>query len=303
MPPLIQVDNAVGRRDGVKEEVLMIIPDPRFARAFNKATFQFRHEFHDQEIYSIGMLIDLARRLGPSSAYWSTKPITAEAGWDSGGATTSLTDALRDLEGSNALVVLKDVERDPVFGPVFKRALASLPDLVGPALQDEAVHGRATLLVASPRRVTGYHIDAESNFLLQLRGSKTVHVFDGSDRTLLPDAELEAFYAGDLNGARFRPDRQDGAIHYDFGPGCGIHVPLDWPHWVQNGNEVSVSISINYDLRSNVRRAKVLRVNSKIRRLGIRPSAPGRVSWLDGGKVALFDGMAKVRSLRPAQRI
>ena len=41
------------------------------------------------------------------------------------------------------------------------------------------------IFVSSPGSVTPYHIDPERNFLLQVRGNKTMHMFDGSDRSLL----------------------------------------------------------------------------------------------------------------------
>jgi len=35
------------------------------------------------------------------------------------------------------------------------------------------------LLIASPRRVTSYHMDSNTNFLFQLHGDKRLTVFDG----------------------------------------------------------------------------------------------------------------------------
>jgi hypothetical protein len=269
---------------------------PPFATAFNRASFMFDHDLHRQPLYDLDTLLDLARRIDPRSAYFSTRPAKAGDGWeDQRGRDRTLEDAVSEIEQSDTLVVLKDIEQDPVFGPVLQRALADMAERVGPGLQDEMLHGRATMLISSPRRVTGYHIDAEANFLLQLRGSKTVYVFDGSDRSLLPETELEAFYRGNLNAAQYRPERQADAKAFDFRPGCGIHVPIEWPHWVQNGDGMSVSISINYDLRSNERRAKVFRLNSQLRQLGLSPMPPGRSNWLDVGKVALVDGIKRAR--------
>lgn len=277
----------------------MILPGQDFAAAFNKTKILFKHRLHQHASFDIESLIGLVSRISSSSAYWSTQPIAADDGWIDQSIQTSLEDTVREIRMANSLVVLKDIEHDLVYGPVLKEALAILPQLVGPALQDDMLHGRATLLIASPRRITGYHIDAEANFLFQLHGSKVVHVFDGSDRTLLPEHELEAFYAGNLNGARYKPERQEDAAHYDFQPGSAVHVPVDWPHWVENGDDVSVSLSINYDLRSNTHRRKIYKVNDKIRKLGFSPSTPGHFTWRDAGKVAFFDSISRARSLLP----
>ena len=270
-------------------------PDTRFQTAFNRDSFTFAHQLHHHPFYDIDSLVELARRLGPQSAYWSTRAANVADGWEDADAQKqALEEAVAGVAHSNTLVVLKGIEQDAVFGPVFGRAVAEMAVQVGPELQTDLVHSRATLLISSPRRVTGYHIDAQANFLLQLRGSKTVHVFDGTDRSLVPEAELEAFHAGDLNAARYKAEQQGKARTVAFEPGMGVHVPIEWPHWVQNGDGVSVSISINYDLRSTVQRARVFRANRHLRRLGMSPAMPGGPVWRDMGKAALAQGLAKL---------
>ncbi len=275
-------------------------PDTRFRDLFNKNSFVFDHDLHTQKLYDIDSLVGLARRLGPDSAYWSTRPINVSEGWeDAQGPKLSLEEAVATVETSNTLVVLKNIEQDEIFGPVFQSVVEMMAGRVGPALEQDMLHGRATLLISSPRRVTGYHIDAEANFLLQLRGDKTVYVFDGSDREVMPETELERFYAGDLNAARYKEELQrTKARTIDFRPGLGVHVPIEWPHWVKNGDSVSVSISINYDMRSNARMAKLYRANHRLRQLGITPTPPGRSSLRDGGKVAILGGLDRLKRRR-----
>ena len=269
--------------------------DMRFSESFNHGSFVFDHDLHAHPLYDLDSLVGLARRLGPHSAYWSTRPAQIADGWEGAQAREkSLEDAVAGIEYGNSLVILKDIEQDRVFGPVFGKVVADMAARVGPCLQRDLVHGRATLLISSPRRVTAYHIDAEANFLLQLRGDKTVYVQDGSDRAVVPEQELEGFYSGDLNAARFKEDQQHKARAIDFRPGLGVHVPVEWPHWVKNGNSLSVSISINYDLRSNAQRARVFRANHKLRQLGVTPSAPGVSTWRDTGKIALVKGLDRL---------
>ena len=275
-------------------------PDTRFSDLFNKNSFVFDHDLHKQKLYDIDSLIGLARRLGPGSAYWSTKPINVSDGWeDTQGRKLSLEEAVATVETSNTLVVLKDIEKDEVFGPVFQSVVEMMAARVGPALERDMLHGRATLLISSPHRVTGYHIDAEANFLLQLRGEKTVYVFDGSDREVMPAIELERFYSGDLNAAQYKEDLQrTKARTIDFRPGLGVHVPIEWPHWVKNGESISVSISINYDMRSNAKMARLYRANHQLRKLGMTPTPPGSSSLRDGGKVAFLAGLDRLKRRR-----
>ena len=277
-----------------------LLPDTRFRDLFNKASFVFEHDLHRQPLYSVDSLVGLARRLGPESAYWSTRPIGVADGWeDTQGRKLSLEEAVATIETSDTLVVLKNIERDEVFGPVFQSVVETMAARVGPALEQDMLHGRATLLISSPRRVTGYHIDAEANFLLQLRGDKRVTVFDGSDREVMPATELERFYSGDLNAARYKEELQrTKARTIEFRPGLGVHVPIEWPHWVKNGEAVSVSISINYDMRSNARMARLYRANHRLRQLGLTPAAPGCSPLRDRGKAAVLAGLDRLKRRR-----
>jgi hypothetical protein len=152
-------------------------------------------------------------------------------------------------------------------------------------MSEDVIVGRATILIASPHRVTTYHMDADTNFLFQIAGDKSFSVFDQTDRTLVPEDELDRYHAGDANGAVFKPDRQNDAKTYDLRAGFGIHIPSTAPHWAQNGDGVSVALSLNYDLRSVQRRARIHAMNHKLRRLGIDPAPPGLSRWRDRVKL------------------
>jgi hypothetical protein len=55
-----------------------------------------------------------------------------------------------------------------------------------------------------------------------------------------------------------------------------VHFPSTAPHWVENGDEVSISININFDLVSIHQRMKrIYSVNRLMRRAGMKPAPPG----------------------------
>src|SRR5438270_332982 len=82
------------------------------------------------------------------------------------------------------------------------------------------------IFITSPLRVSSYHIDRECNFLLQIRGAKTIHVFDQNDREVLSEQELESFWTVDNNAAVYKPQLQNRANSYLLQPGCGVHIPV-----------------------------------------------------------------------------
>jgi hypothetical protein len=142
-------------------------------------------------------------------------------------------------------------------------------------------------------------MDPEHNFLLQIRGSKTVAIFDPADRELLPNETLERFHSGFRRKLTLDESHRNRAREFRLEPGVGLHFPVTAPHWVRNGDEVSISFSITFRSRSCDRRETLYRINSTLRKIGISPVAPGRSAWRDGLKLGVH-GMARgvKRSLR-----
>jgi hypothetical protein len=139
-------------------------------------------------------------------------------------------DTIQSIADNQSLVMLKHVEQDPVFGPVVRKLLSQMVELSGERMREDVIVGRATILIASPWRITSYHIDADTNFLFQIAGDKTFSVFDQADHTLVTDNELENYHGGDANGAVFKSERQSDAKTFDFRAGLGIHIPSTAPH-------------------------------------------------------------------------
>jgi hypothetical protein len=278
--------------------VLVPAQRPAFAANYNRSSFAFEHELQGLDIFDTPQLAAMSERL-PDAAYYSTADDAAVGdGWRRiGDRSRSLTTTLETLATTNSLVLLKHCEKDPVHGAVFRGLMDDVVAQVGDALRGDLDTGRATLVISSPRRVTSYHIDAEVNFLLQVRGRKLLHAFDPSDRRILSEPELEAFYGGDWDGARYKEDRQGAARVYALQPGMGVHLPLHAPHWAQNLDEVSVGISLNFNLKSGARLAKLYKVNNRLRKAGLAPQAPGASPWQDHVKLAAFAGLSLARPL------
>jgi hypothetical protein len=276
----------------------VLLPDqrPAFATNYNRASFSFEHSLHELEVFDPPQLVALASRL-PDPAYYSTANAAIGDGWKRIGERRSLAETLAGIRSTNSLVLLKHCEKDPIHGALFRGLMDDVVDHVGPRLRSDLECGRATLIISSPGRITSYHIDAEVNFLLQVRGDKTLHAFDPSDRSILSDVELEAFYGGDHDGAQYKLERQSDARTFALGPGAGVHLPLHAPHWARAKGDVCVGLSLNFTLRSASRLAALYKMNRRLRRAGLRPSAPGVSPWRDRVKLAAFAGAARVRPL------
>jgi hypothetical protein len=50
-----------------------------------------------------------------------------------------------------------------------------------------------------------------------------------------------------------------------------VHTPLFAPHWARHHDNISIALSVKYELRQMLVQQRIYRVNSVPRRLGVAP--------------------------------
>jgi len=275
--------------------------DRQFYDKFNRTDFMFDHGLAHHPLFTVPALLELAKRI-PRYAdfvYWQNGRVKVNDKWGSNPAPRlTLEETIEGIAHNDSLVILKHAEQDKIYGPVLQEILQRIYSFTSPAAQADIVLGESLIFLNSPNRKTAYHLDLESNFLLQIAGIKLVRVFDHSDRTLTPHRELENHCGGDHNAAIYKPERESDAHFYELTPGHGVHFPSTAPHWVENGSELSISININFDLISVHRRMKrIYRVNRLLRRLGVEPQGPGASKVRDHMKENIAGGLSLLARL------
>jgi len=207
-------------------------------------------------------------------------------------------DIARGIESNGCWMVLKNIELDPRYRELLDASL----DEVAPHVQERdggMTEREGFIFLSAPGSMTPSHTDPEHNFLLQVRGTKEMSV--GS----FPDAEteqlaLEQALGGGHRNVGWEPQ---SPVSFDLGPGDGVYVHPHAPHWVQNGDQVSVSLSITFATPASRQRRQVHAANARLRRLGLSPIAPGRRPRVDRLKVVLLRvlGLMKRVSRRRAR--
>jgi hypothetical protein len=272
-----------------------------FQEAFDRRSFAFQHRLVDHPLFTIPRLADAAQAiLNKSDAgrfvVFDAKSFGAGTGFGKTSAHNQLSESVRRLpEGRTWLKISSANEVDPDYAEVLRQIICDVAGLAHRDLASEITWSSLTIFMASPGIVTPYHIDHESNFLLQVEGEKDVYLFDQNDRDILSDSEIEKFYAGDAEAARYKPELHERGALYHLNPGIAVHHPPLAPHLVRNGNSVSVSVSIGFCTRTLDRRAKVYQANNLLRRAGLRPTRPGQSDFRDRVKVAALE-MATTRN-------
>jgi hypothetical protein len=261
---------------------------------YNVRPFALRHSLAEHPLLSIDRMVDLCKFLERHPARNRVIHYTDDAKLTQGWSRTNTTgskarDALANIQDAHSWVLLKDIQRCPDYAELPELFIRDIEAKTGRSIRADITWMDAYLFIASPRMMTPYHIDHECNFLLQIHGTKTIHLLPPDDRSILTEQEIEGYYAGDMNAAVYREEVAPKALSILLEPGVGVHHPPLAPHWVQYGDEYSISLSFLYFLRPYDRIAKVYQTNKVLRSLGLAPTPPGRSKIKDEAKIALMN--------------
>jgi ribosomal protein L16 Arg81 hydroxylase len=206
----------------------------------------------------------------------------------------SIEETIRRIEDCKSWMVLKRVEQVPEYKSVLDAWLDEVAASLGlpaAALIDRA----AFIFVSSPGAITPFHMDPELNFLLQLRGTKKIHIFP---KQLVTDEEIEKRFAGAHRNLAYSDNYEALARVFELHAGDGVHVPIAAPHWVEVGNDFSISFSVTFHTPATERHKLIQTFNGKLRRLGMRPVAVGRYPWRDSLKFHAYRYFQQLKRLR-----
>ena len=270
-----------------------------FRSGFERRPFLLTHQIHKSDLFHWPMLLKLAARAEAKGCgyYFESGSTAPGEKWRGIPEGASLARTLENIGESNSLIMLKRVQEYDEFKPLLEACTDELSLLCEVDFRHSYYDPVMTILITSPLRVTPYHIDGDTNFLLQIQGAKTVHIFDRNDAEVLSDVELEKFWSGeDTSAPRYRENLEDRAWRFELVPGTGVSNPLTFPHWVQNGPFKSISLSLNFKRVSDPI-ADAYRINNALRKLGLHPRRPGTAPLLDGMKSGCYRAMRSLKHL------
>jgi len=271
-----------------------------FDDAFPRRAVGFIHDLHLDDRLTLASVADLADRLPRRSVIADTaaQPLLVPQGGPPRGALERPGDVIRDLHNANAWLTLLNVEADPGMAELMNTQLDQLESGM------IAKHGKrvkmrkrvAFVFVSSPNSVTPVHFDIEHSLLMQVRGSKTVSIgrFESdADRR----REIDRYWDGSHGRIESLPPEE--AV-YTVTPGRAVYIPPGAPHWVQNGPDISLSVTLTYFTAATVRENRIEDFNSHLRRWHMRPQEPGRSAIVDTAKVCAIGVYAIGQRLRSA---
>ena len=245
----------------------------------------FVHDLHLDARLTLAAVADLADRLPRRSVIADTaaQPLLVPQGGPPRGALERPGDVIRDLHNANAWLTLLNVEDDPGMAEIMNTHLDQLESGMT-AKQGKRAKMRkrvAFVFVSSPNSVTPVHFDIEHSLLMQVSGSKTVSI--GRWRaTQLDGTSSTGTGTAPTGGSRTLPPE---VATYTMTPGRAVYIPPGTPHWVHNGPDISLSVTLTYFTAATVRENRVENFNAHLRRRHMNPREPGRSATVDTAKV------------------
>lgn len=246
-----------------------------FAARYPEEPHVLAHSLGAHPLMELEALARLAEALPATSIEYNAadQPI----GVDGKPAPTGIPigETIRNIDGSASWAVLKNIEQHPDYAALLEALLGELrPEIE--ARTGRMMHTQGFVFVTSPNGVTPYHFDPEHNILLQLRGSKVMTQFPAGDARYAPDEVHEAYHTGGGRELTWRDELAAGGREFAIGAGEALFVPVMAPHFVRNGPEPSVSLSITWRSEWSFAEADARAFNGLLRRIGIKPASTGR---------------------------
>lgn len=254
-----------------------------FQEKFNRSSFQFTHNLADHPLFDLDRLVQLANFLSTTegNVRCQVSNVSKASKWSSIPLKSQVLEAIRTIEESGSWVLLYSVHRDPQYAALLERIITELEKETGQQLRQEITWLDAYIFIASPQSVTPYHIDHESTFLFQIHGERDANLFNGDDRSILTEQEIEQYYMGNLEAATYHEHNQEKASVYKLIPGSGVHHPIRAPHWFKNGSSYSVAMGIHFCSKTYDKQAKIYQANHYLRKFGLKSTPPGKSNTKD----------------------
>jgi hypothetical protein len=184
----------------------------------------------------------------------------------------SIGDTVRDIGHASRYVMMSFVEQLPEYAELMRATIGQLEPAIR-AATGEPLRPRAFLFISSPGTLAPFHFDAEYNVLFQIAGRKLFTVYPPA-APWLSDKANEHYHVTGENLLPWQESFVDEGQAFVLDPGDALYVPYRCPHWIEVGDEPSVSLSFTWTSRAGYEQDDAYRLNAWLRRFGLDPAAP-----------------------------
>ncbi len=252
-----------------------------FARMYPENPHVLAHRLGCDPRLELEGLAQLAGQLPPNAIEYNRGNLPIGVADKPVGNGRTIEDTIRHIATSDSWAVLKNIEQVPAY----RELLLDLLEELRPVIESRTgamLTPQGFVFISSPDAVTPYHFDPEHNILLQLKGSKVMTQFPAGDPELAPDTVHESYHLGGPRELGWRDAMLAAGTEFALAPGDAVYVPVMAPHFVRNGPDSSISLSITWRSEWSYAEADARCFNAALRRFGMNPRPPGR--WPSGNR-------------------
>ncbi|KLE36012.1 cupin-like domain-containing protein [Aurantiacibacter luteus] len=246
-----------------------------FSSSYPEGTHKLEHNLVGHPLLELDALALLGEALPPESVEYNRGDLPIGVDGKPEGNGLTIGETIRNIATSNSWAVLKNIEQNRPFEGLLHELIGELAPIIE-ARTGKILRPQGFIFISSPDAVTPYHFDPEHNILLQLRGHKVMTVFPPGDPRFAPDAVHETYHTGGGRELTWDEAFMRHGVRFTLYPTDAIYVPVMAPHFVQNGKEVSVSLSITWRSEWSFAEADARAFNKVLRRWGLQPKPPQR---------------------------
>ena len=259
---------------------------------FDNTPFKFSHKILNHKALTIENLAQALPRMPRDRVKYSKGYNHVGGDFDNAINThknnLTLEETIENIKTSNSYIAVHGAEIDPSFKELYDDLIAdaeTMMKLKG-KVGNKVLSPRIFLFIASPGAYTPFHLDRNTTFLFQFRGSKEVAIFPQFDPKVMDPAQREAYADYDSFDLTWKDEMDQYGHKFNFTPGEGIHIPFISGHYVKNGTEdVSISMSIIFRTEQSQMWLDAMGFNNRLRRhlakLGIKLKAVGTKGSMD----------------------
>tara|TARA_B100000678_G_scaffold165590_1_gene138287 strand:+ start:2409 stop:3296 length:888 start_codon:yes stop_codon:yes gene_type:complete len=264
-----------------------------FAAAYPETPLAISHGLKDHPLLSLDALAQLAGRIPESSIEYNRGDLPIGIDGKPPRTGLSITETIHRIAEANSWAVLKNIEQDDAYRVLLHDLLEELRAEIE-AKTGEMLTPQGFVFISSPNAVTPYHFDPEHNILLQLRGGKVMTQLPAGDARFAPDTVHESYHHGGPRELQWDDSFASEGTQLAIQAGEALFVPVMAPHFVKNGPESSISLSITWRSEWSYAEADARGFNRVMRKLGLSPRAPGRWPHPNRAKALGFRAIRKV---------
>lgn len=271
-----------------------------FGEAFRRRRpVQFGHALADHPMLTLGGIADLADALPRDSIIYDTadQALLVPEGGPPRGALERPGDVIRHLDENRSWLTLLNIEQHPAYATLMNDCLDEVePHIAGRGLDMRRRAG--FVFVSSPNSTTPAHFDIEHSLIMQMQGQKRL-TFGRFETPEAERHEVVRYWDGSHGRIEALPPE---FASFELTRGVGVYIPPITPHWVRNGDAVSISVTLTFFTPDTDRESLVQAFNARLRRMHRSPRWPGESPLVDRAKVAAMRAYALRRHLRLGRR-